>query len=45
MISYGLDRQKVFILGFALSQNATSHRVHLERHAPREDQSLLPGVN
>ncbi len=32
MISYGLDRQKVFILGFALAQNATSHHLHHERH-------------
>ncbi|MFI1734066.1 hypothetical protein ACH40E_33610 [Streptomyces acidicola] len=31
MISYGLDRQKVFMLGFVLAQNATSHRMHLER--------------
>ncbi|MBR8642151.1 hypothetical protein KEF29_29580 [Streptomyces tuirus] len=31
MISYGLDRQKVFMLGFVLAQNATSHRIHLER--------------
>ena len=33
MISYGLARQKVFVLGFALSQNATSRRIHLERSA------------
>lgn len=31
MISYGLERQKVFALGFAISQNATSRRVFLER--------------
>ncbi|MFE9445650.1 hypothetical protein ACFYO2_43515 [Streptomyces sp. NPDC006602] len=31
MISYGLERQKVFLLGFALAQNATSRRVSLER--------------
>lgn len=31
MISYGLERQKVFALGFALAQNATSRRVFLER--------------
>lgn len=31
MISYGLERQKVFLLGFALAQNATSRRVFLER--------------
>ncbi|MFE2036016.1 hypothetical protein ACFXBB_22695 [Streptomyces scopuliridis] len=36
MISYGLERQKVFVLGFSLSQNATSRRIHLERHAGRE---------
>ncbi|MFF4927204.1 hypothetical protein ACFY4B_42160 [Kitasatospora sp. NPDC001261] len=27
MISYGLDRQKVFVLAFALAHNATSHRI------------------
>lgn len=32
MISYGLERQRVFVLGFALAQNATSRRVHSERH-------------
>jgi hypothetical protein len=31
MISYGLERQKVFALSFALAQNATSRRVFLER--------------
>ncbi|BBC33949.1 hypothetical protein [Streptomyces graminofaciens] len=31
MISYGLERQKVFLLGFALAQNATSRRIFLER--------------
>ncbi|CAM5462572.1 hypothetical protein [Streptomyces aurantiogriseus] len=31
MISYGLERQKVFLLCFALAQNATSRRVFLER--------------
>ncbi|WP_307058813.1 hypothetical protein [Streptomyces achromogenes] len=31
MISYGLDRQKVFALGFAVAQNATSRRIFLER--------------
>ncbi len=30
VIAYGVDRQKVFGLGFALSQNATSHQVFLE---------------
>ncbi|MGW9412052.1 hypothetical protein [Streptomyces diastaticus] len=33
MIAYGVDRQKVFVLGFALSQNATSHQVFLEGRA------------
>ncbi|MEV8389800.1 MULTISPECIES: hypothetical protein [unclassified Streptomyces] len=33
MLSYGLERQKVFVLGFSHSQNATSRRIHLERHA------------
>jgi hypothetical protein len=31
MISYDLERQKVFLLSFALAQNATSRRVFLER--------------
>ncbi|MEV7678075.1 hypothetical protein AB0O64_05870 [Streptomyces sp. NPDC088341] len=31
MISYGLERQKVFALGFAAAQNATSRRLFLER--------------
>lgn len=30
MIAYGVERQKVFVLGFALTQNATSHQVHIE---------------
>ncbi|MFE3994689.1 hypothetical protein ACFXPW_23760 [Streptomyces goshikiensis] len=33
MIAYGVERQKVFVLGFALSQNATSHQIHRERRA------------
>ncbi|MGW2280211.1 hypothetical protein [Streptomyces sp. NPDC001770] len=33
MISYGLARQNIYLLGFALSQNATSHRVHSECRA------------
>lgn len=37
MISYGLERQKVFVLGFALAQNATSRRVHSERHTAAQD--------
>ncbi|MEL5959469.1 hypothetical protein AADR41_32750 [Streptomyces sp. CLV115] len=32
MISYGLARQKVYVLGFTLSQNATSHRLHQDRN-------------
>lgn len=39
MISYGLDLQKVFILGFALSQNATSHSLHLERYASHQSRN------
>ena len=31
MISYGLERQKVFALAFAAAQNATSRRLFLER--------------
>ncbi|WP_034088912.1 hypothetical protein [Streptacidiphilus albus] len=30
MISYGIERQKVFALAFAMSQNATSRRIHQE---------------
>lgn len=30
MISYGLERQNVFMLGFSLAQNATSRRIRLE---------------
>ncbi|MET7934482.1 hypothetical protein [Streptomyces sp. NPDC005322] len=37
MISYGLERQRVFVLGFALAQNATSRRVHSERHTTAQD--------
>ncbi|WP_406085714.1 hypothetical protein [Streptomyces virginiae] len=33
MIAYGVERQKVFVLGFALSQNATSHQLHLSKAA------------
>ncbi len=36
MISYGLERQKVYVLAFAASQNATSHRLHTER-SPQPD--------
>lgn len=32
-ISYGVERQKLFALGFAPSQNATSHRLHLGKAA------------
>ncbi|MEU9242716.1 hypothetical protein [Streptomyces sp. NPDC048385] len=31
MIAYGLERQKVFALGFAIAQNATSRRICLEQ--------------
>ena len=31
VIAYGLERQKVFSLGFAIAQNATSRRIFLER--------------
>ncbi|MEU9034632.1 hypothetical protein AB0D45_06915 [Streptomyces sp. NPDC048352] len=31
MVAYGIERQKIFVLGFALSQNATSHQIHRER--------------
>ncbi|WP_404959622.1 hypothetical protein [Streptomyces sp. 147326] len=33
MIAYGVERQKLFVLGFALSQNATSHQLHLGKAA------------
>lgn len=33
MIAYGVERQKLFVLGFALSQNVTSHRLHLSKAA------------
>ncbi|MFG2993373.1 hypothetical protein ACGFZK_29435 [Streptomyces sp. NPDC048257] len=33
MIAYGVERQKLFVLGFALSQNATSHQLHLSKAA------------
>ncbi|MHA4776941.1 hypothetical protein L1085_020925 [Streptomyces sp. MSC1_001] len=46
MISYGLERQNVFMLGFALAQNATSRRIHLEASTapsdtPRQGAALL----
>ncbi|MET9886267.1 transposase domain-containing protein [Streptomyces sp. NPDC006430] len=31
MIAYGVERQKAFVLGYALSQNATSHQLHLSK--------------
>ncbi|MGW2270079.1 hypothetical protein [Streptomyces yangpuensis] len=40
MIAYGVERQKIFVLGFALSQNATSHRIHLEARSNAQ-QALL----
>lgn len=42
MISYGIDRQKVFVLGFALAQNATSRRIHQERRTENLSQTPLP---
>ncbi|MET8750414.1 hypothetical protein ABZW32_10040 [Streptomyces sp. NPDC004667] len=30
MIAYGVERQKISVLGFAPSRNATSHRIRLE---------------
>ncbi|MER5571458.1 hypothetical protein ABT083_35590 [Streptomyces goshikiensis] len=33
VIAYGAERQKLFVLGFALSQNATSHQLHLSKAA------------
>ncbi|MFJ4964307.1 hypothetical protein ACIP6P_17950 [Streptomyces sp. NPDC088729] len=33
MIAYGVERQKIVVLGFALSQNATSHQIHREHSA------------
>ncbi|MEU5425865.1 hypothetical protein AB0H73_09680 [Streptomyces olivoreticuli] len=37
MISYGLERQKIFVLGFVLSHNATSHRIHRDHHPTPAD--------
>ncbi|PWK70405.1 hypothetical protein BCL76_105359 [Streptomyces sp. CG 926] len=57
MIAYGVERQKIFVLGFAVSQNATSHRIHLEarssaqqvlasRHTPQPDEAApTPGCD
>ncbi|MEU3754979.1 hypothetical protein AB0H17_19750 [Streptomyces olivoreticuli] len=33
MIAYGVERQKIFVLGFSLAQNATSHQLHKERQS------------
>lgn len=33
MITCGVERQKLFVLGFVLSQNATSHQLHLSKAA------------
>lgn len=37
-IAYGVERQKVFVLGFALSQNATSHQVFLEGRTDTQER-------
>ncbi|WP_157531720.1 hypothetical protein [Kitasatospora sp. Root107] len=42
MISYGLDLQKVYVLTFALSQNATSHHLRLERGLRPDTDSPQP---
>ncbi|MFF1783682.1 hypothetical protein [Streptomyces virginiae] len=36
MIAYGVERQKIFVLGFALSQNATSHRLEARSNAQQK---------
>ncbi|MEU6437500.1 hypothetical protein ABZ874_24635 [Streptomyces albidoflavus] len=36
MISYGLERQKVWTLGFVLAQNATSRAIHRELYLPSQ---------
>ncbi|WP_327735890.1 hypothetical protein OG749_20920 [Streptomyces nojiriensis] len=33
MIACGVERQKLLLLGFALSQKATSHQLHLSKAA------------
>ncbi|WP_326589830.1 hypothetical protein [Streptomyces sp. NBC_01294] len=38
MIAYGVERQKIFVLGFALSQNATSHQIHLEARSNAQQE-------
>ncbi|WP_371616365.1 hypothetical protein [Streptomyces sp. NBC_00454] len=40
MIAYGVERQKIFVLGFALSQNATSHQIHLAAARSNAQQVL-----
>lgn len=42
MISHGLDRQKIFMLGFVLARNATSHQVHLERRPQGASETAVP---
>ncbi|MDX6759416.1 hypothetical protein SIN09_08155 [Streptomyces sp. F8] len=46
MIAYGVERQKLFVLGFALSENATSHQLHLSKpHRPRStDPATTPAT-
>ncbi|WP_406000237.1 hypothetical protein [Streptomyces sp. NBC_00829] len=41
MVAYGMERQKVFVLGFSLAQNATSHQIHLEGRSNAQTVSGL----
>ncbi|MFE5770937.1 hypothetical protein ACFQ7O_21540 [Streptomyces sp. NPDC056485] len=38
MIAYGVERQRIFVLGFALSQNATSHQIHLQARSSAQQK-------
>ncbi|MFJ3976246.1 hypothetical protein [Streptomyces sp. NPDC090021] len=40
LIAYGTERQKIFVLGFALSQNATSHRIRLGARSKAQQELL-----
>lgn len=42
MISYGIERQRIFVLAFALSQNATSHQIFLEGRGNPLTQRTTP---
>ncbi|MDP9950020.1 MULTISPECIES: hypothetical protein [Streptomyces] len=44
MISYGLERQKIFMLGFVLAQNATSQRLHFARRASDNQPAGRVGI-